>query len=356
MRKHTLAVGTLFIANLTVQVAVSAQSCNDMLRNGVYDSFNVQSYNRSSSEWHHAWCSGTIQSSSGSNSGGGSIGVVIDGIPLGMSASDADTFQKFYKQHFCSVGGGENDDLSKYTEIRSTVNPTIVNAYVACHAVEAAGLQTQVVENGTKSVFTVAMRYSPPFATKGPVIKSVSFAPAVVTCTGSLADAMHKRTQLNANWQAMQCTRLVPSADVSLLVDTDAGAFTHEISPELPPPTSTQLVLAALPRGTILGWYDSKNIPAGWQRCDGTNGTPNLVDRYVMGTDGTKLGSMIGTESHSHTVTVRQAGTTRGGFDDAGAFQVMGTMRQNHLHTFSTTVSTEPNTPLGTQVMFIMKL
>ena len=34
----------------------------------------------------------------------------------------------------------------------------------------------------------------------------------------------------------------------------------------------------------IVAWYDSiANIPAGWQLCDGTNGTPDLRDRFIVG-------------------------------------------------------------------------
>ena len=35
-------------------------------------------------------------------------------------------------------------------------------------------------------------------------------------------------------------------------------------------------------KGEIKMWYpDSGNIPTGWQICDGTNGTPNLIDKFI---------------------------------------------------------------------------
>lgn len=38
-------------------------------------------------------------------------------------------------------------------------------------------------------------------------------------------------------------------------------------------------------KGTIIMWSgDAASIPAGWQLCDGTNGTPDLRDRFVLGT------------------------------------------------------------------------
>ena len=65
-----------------------------------------------------------------------------------------------------------------------------------------------------------------------------------------------------------------------------------------------------LPPGVILMWSgDTANIPAGWAVCDGTNGTPDLRDRFVLASpDGTT--GAVGT---SHYVT-----TTQGGLHDHG--------------------------------------
>jgi hypothetical protein len=42
----------------------------------------------------------------------------------------------------------------------------------------------------------------------------------------------------------------------------------------------------AMPAGTILMWSGvGSNIPPGWALCDGNNGTPNLIGRFIMGGD-----------------------------------------------------------------------
>lgn len=56
-----------------------------------------------------------------------------------------------------------------------------------------------------------------------------------------------------------------------------------------------------IPKGTIVAWSGTADtIPSGWYLCDGNNGTPNLIDRFVMG--GTSSGA-TGGGSHVHTLT-----------------------------------------------------
>lgn len=48
--------------------------------------------------------------------------------------------------------------------------------------------------------------------------------------------------------------------------------------------TQAAINALAFPVGTIVLWYGALgNIPAGFQVCDGTNGTPDLRDRFVVG-------------------------------------------------------------------------
>ncbi len=70
-----------------------------------------------------------------------------------------------------------------------------------------------------------------------------------------------------------------------------------------------------LPRGAIIMWAGPINsIPAGWALCDGTNGTPDLRDRFIVGAGGSySVGSTGGANTvslsvsqlppHSHTIS-----------------------------------------------------
>lgn len=61
----------------------------------------------------------------------------------------------------------------------------------------------------------------------------------------------------------------------------------------------------ALPSGTIVLWSgDSNNIPKGWQLCDGTNGTPNLIDRIVIGASQKGISGSYNVETSESTTTM----------------------------------------------------
>ena len=59
-----------------------------------------------------------------------------------------------------------------------------------------------------------------------------------------------------------------------------------------------------LPKGAIMMWSGTlESIPPGWQLCDGTNGTPDLRDRFVLGvSEGENPGATGG--SHFYYLTV----------------------------------------------------
>lgn len=66
---------------------------------------------------------------------------------------------------------------------------------------------------------------------------------------------------------------------------------------------------SAIPTGVICMWSGTlAAVPSGWALCDGNNGTPNLLDRFVVGvpTNGTNPGATGGSTSktttgHTHT-------------------------------------------------------
>ena len=63
--------------------------------------------------------------------------------------------------------------------------------------------------------------------------------------------------------------------------------------------------MPALPSGTILLWAGSiASIPGGFVLCDGTQGTPDLRDRFIVGAGTTyNPDDSGGAVNHNHTFT-----------------------------------------------------
>lgn len=65
-------------------------------------------------------------------------------------------------------------------------------------------------------------------------------------------------------------------------------------------PTNDEISrLAALPRGSIIIWT-SKTIPTGWHICDGTDGTPDMRDRFIIGASNKRDINVIGGTSSNN--------------------------------------------------------
>ncbi len=72
--------------------------------------------------------------------------------------------------------------------------------------------------------------------------------------------------------------------------------------------TADQIIAAGTPSGCIAWWSGSEaSIPSGWVLCNGSNGTPNLRDRFVVGAGGNYAKGAYGganTVTTSATITI----------------------------------------------------
>ena len=65
-----------------------------------------------------------------------------------------------------------------------------------------------------------------------------------------------------------------------------------------------------VPSGGIIMWEDANNIPQGWFLCDGSNGTPDLRDKFIVGAGSTyNSGDTGGATTHTLTTAEMPAHT-----------------------------------------------
>lgn len=141
--------------------------------------------------------------------------------------------------------------------------------------------------------------------------------------------AGQKATIVTADWlntvQEELCT-VIEAAGLAL-DRGDSGQLLAALAKMIAAATSGQL---GVPSGVIAMW--SGNIlapPSGWAVCDGNNGTPDLRDRFIVGSGG-KYGvkSTGGSETHSHS----GSGTT-------GSTALTVAQIPSHAHSFTASIN-----------------
>lgn len=105
---------------------------------------------------------------------------------------------------------------------------------------------------------------------------------------------------------------VVDDSSNEVAVPTDGSRATASGSPIV---TQADNLMTLLPVGAIILWYSGLGgLPAGWQICDGTNGSPDLRDKFVRGAGGsyalgatggaaTASGNTGSSGAHTHTGT-----------------------------------------------------
>lgn len=140
-------------------------------------------------------------------------------------------------------------------------------------------------------------------------IKGVDFASKDALVSGD-PNKVVRGTEIDAEFESIE-TAVASKAD--LVSPSFLG------SPSAPTPASnavntllatTAFVRAVVPAGVICMWSGSvATIPIGWALCDGTAGTPDLRDRFIVGAGSSyAVGAAAGSKdavvvSHTHTAT-----------------------------------------------------
>ena len=123
-------------------------------------------------------------------------------------------------------------------------------------------------------------------------------------------------------------------------------------------------------------WHGTlASIPINWRICDGNNGTPNLLARFIKGvaTAVTDPGATGGAAAHQHTTQVHthtysHGHTVNGGADGGccGGTEYNCGSLAGHIHNItaysptvaddSTSTSSDSNDPMCFEIAFVMKV
>jgi hypothetical protein len=152
--------------------------------------------------------------------------------------------------------------------------------------------------------------------------KATNFASKDALSTGNPAKVI-KGTEIDAEYTAI-------ASAISSKADSNSPTLTGTpLAPTASSGTNTTqiastafvatAVAAVLPSGGIIIWSGSSaSIPSGWVLCDGSNSTPDLRDKFVIGagnsyavaaTGGSKDAIVV---SHTHTATSTSSVTDPG--------------------------------------------
>lgn len=107
--------------------------------------------------------------------------------------------------------------------------------------------------------------------------------------------------------------------------------------------------------GAIIMWSGTlSSIPSGWQLCDGTNGTPDLRGRFIMGvSSGENPGATGGSSIHTHTGSTGSSSSQIWIDDNSGGTDYWGAP-SSHTHTLS--INAASSLPPYYKLAYIMKV
>ena len=172
--------------------------------------------------------------------------------------------------------------------------------------------------------------------------KATNFASKDALSTGNPAKVI-KGTEIDAEYTAI-------ASAISSKADSNSPTLTGTpLTPTASSGTSTTqiastafvatAVAAAFPSGGIIIWSGSvASVPSGWYLCNGSNGTPDLRDKFVVGAGSTyavadtggSANAIVVSHTHTATSTVTDPGhthlipNTRAGSPNGGAIYIAG--------------------------------
>jgi hypothetical protein len=306
---------TLLIGAANPHFTLGQEQCDSLLRHGIYDQLSESGASSNHSASQSEMCRAYQQYESDAKAGNTSGSYALFSGSLALSSQQI----KSIGESMCQSASSQFD-ASTFAQLnKSVISQPAVDAWQACVTQQKAIAVTTNFADTDQGTTGVTLTFHKSAAgASGDQIKWIS-ASANLECKGGTLNALINqnagvtpsplgledntlvcsRTVANTPFQAG--SRTVYADDSYVTVSTTAGDITRRLPAILPPPPPNPI-----PRGTIVAWYSSSGpIPVGWGLCDGTQGTPDLRDRFLMGTGAyPEVGKQGGSNQQTVTISI----------------------------------------------------
>ena len=191
-----------------------------------------------------------------------------------------------------------------------------------------AGVRASLLANTAAIITDVRANYAPLVS---PSLSGTPTTPTANTNTSNTQIASTAFVKAAINAAAPDLTPYAPVASPALTgIPTAANANVSINTTQL---ATTAFIHAVLPKGMIMLWSGASSaIPFGWALCNGTNGTPDLRNRFVVGAGQTYNVAATG------GATTGTATTGTGGSHDhaggTGSTTLSASQIPSHTHDF----------------------
>lgn len=316
MNHHVRSICIFISLSLLPDIAMAGDQCVELLKHGLRDYVQVKQGASQASEIRDDICTQYSQArkAAGGVRAGASYGLFSGSVSVSWDQLEQIGSMMCASQYAATAA---ESSLDKMTAI---ISPEATSAFKACMESNKRGIQYSVqFTEKFDSRATVQLEYVKADSSVARVQRIVTSDG--ITCDGDLWRIRDGGEIGRQGGKSMTCTRryqerpfrdgpdlvLAKASSITIMTNVERGNIVipfGEVGVRPPPPSSSAVLMSQFPPGVILAWYD-KGIPAGWALCDGRNGTPDLRQRFLRGSESTAVGGLGGQENHDHKVTSR---------------------------------------------------
>ena len=164
---------------------------------------------------------------------------------------------------------------------------------------------------------------------------------------------------LDANGRVSNEVWLLTGYSYKFIIQTATGTSLQTLDNIYPILQNAPASAPAVPSGGIILWSGSTgSVPSGWYLCDGTNGTPDLRNSFIVGAGNTyavgatggSADAVVVTHTHTATSVVTDPGHTHNAYGHSDNYAIPGGGQQSIVSYTSPPAQTTPTASSVTSI------